>query len=77
MLGGEIKGTCCAAHLVAKVRDYASNAENGAVTVNVIEDPPYGGVCDYMIGKSNTREIYIYCMSLAEFTVSYYPKKEN
>ncbi len=65
-------GTCCAAHLAAKVRDYAPNAENGAVTVNVVENsferfvpPTEGGfVCDY-------------CGAPAEFTVSYYPKEEN
>ena len=66
-------GTCCAAHLAAKVRDYAPNAENGAVTVTVIENP--GGICSYKIGM--TRQKYtVFCLTPAEFTVSYHPKKE-
>jgi len=70
-------GTCCCAHLVTKVRDYARNAQNGAVTVTIIENPEVhfkvvaaglqsdvtvlGGACDY-------------CKAPAEFTVSYYSK---
>ena len=62
-------GTCCQAHLATKVRDYAKNAQNGAVTVTVIENPHIsytdglygGGACDY-------------CKAPAEFTASYYPK---
>lgn len=58
-------GTCCGAHLQTKVRDYAKNAQNGAVTVTVIENPKkriaHGGECDY-------------CNAPAEFTVSYYSK---
>jgi len=82
-------GTCCAAHLAAKVKAYARNAENGAVTVRPIEDPPYGGVCDHIIGRQtvttttdalpDTRSVEgpVYCMAPAEFTVSYHPKKET
>ena len=62
-------GTCCGAHLQTKIRDYARNAQNGAVTVTVIENPHIdfldgtyaGGMCDY-------------CKAPAEFAVSYYPK---
>ncbi len=60
-------GTCCQAHLATKVRDYAKNAQNGAVTVTVIEnpstDPTTGGLC------------CDYCRAPAEFHVSYYSKK--
>ncbi len=58
-------GTCCSAHLATKVRTYALDAQNGAVTVKpiVIENPdiekPFA--CDY-------------CKAPSEFTVSYYPK---
>ncbi len=61
-------GTCCGAHLQTKVRDYAKNAQNGAVTVTIIENPTdpayvaHAGKCDY-------------CQAPAEFTVSYYPKR--
>ena len=64
-------GTCCAAHLTTKIRDYAPNAENGAVTVQIVENPAaYSGYnfesgvlpCDY-------------CKAPAEFIVSYFPKK--
>jgi len=60
-------GTACSAHLVAKVREYAPDAQNGAVTVQLWRgDPnPPGGLgrpkCDY-------------CNALPEFVVSYYPK---
>lgn len=59
-------GTCCAAHLAAKVRDNAPNAENGAITVTVVENlarfiPEDGILCDY-------------CKAPAEFAVSYYSK---
>jgi len=54
-------GTCCTAHLATKIRDYASDAQNGAVTVQVIENPSIDCPCDY-------------CKAPAEFTVSYYPK---
>lgn len=32
-------GTCCAMHLAAKIWEYAPNAQNGAVTVQRIENP--------------------------------------
>lgn len=63
-------GTCCGAHLETKIRDYAKNVQNGAVTVTVIENPRVfviethdglSGACDY-------------CKAPAEFAVSYYPK---
>ena len=54
-------GTCCGAHLETKIRDYAKNAQNGAVTVTVIKNPPIG-TCDY-------------CTAPAEFACSYYSKQ--
>ena len=78
-------GTCCAAHLAAKVRDYAPNAENGAVTVKVVENPPKGAThqaCGFVLGRTERFETgyvlgtQVHCVSPAEFTVSYYPKKE-
>lgn len=56
-------GTVCSAHLACTVREYAPNAENGAVTVRVVENPGYGQKC-------------VYCNAPNEFEVSYYPKKE-
>ena len=77
-------GTCCGAHLTTKVRDYAKNAQNGAVTVTVIENPiregPKGKVIKRTATTLQTEEtdIYIvtcdYCKAPAEFTCSYYPK---
>ncbi len=63
-------GTCCGAHLQTKIRDYVKNAQNGAVTVTLIENPklefkpkgPLTSRCDY-------------CKAPAEFTCSYYPKQ--
>ncbi len=86
-------GTCCAAHLAAKVRDYALNAENGAVTIKVLENPPgdtaqYHGICGHIIGRqtvttadnfsSETQSVEgpVFCANIAEFVVSYFPKKE-
>jgi len=57
-------GTCCTAHLATKVREYAPNAQNGAVTVQLL-DPS-------RTHASDTR--CDYCRAPAEFTVSYYPK---
>jgi len=63
-------GTCCSAHLATKIRDYAKNAQNGAVTVTVIENPKVvnnpdgsykGGACDF-------------CKAPAEFTCTYYSR---
>lgn len=55
-------GTCCGAHLASKVRDYAPNAQNGAVTVTVIDRTQQGPMkCDY-------------CGAPAEFICSYYTK---
>jgi len=67
--GGDIMGTCCGVHLQAKIREYARNAQNGAVTVTMIENPHIdfkdgtyaGGMCDF-------------CKAPAEFACSYYPK---
>lgn len=63
-------GTSCAAHLASMIRDFVPNAENGAITVKVVENsyerfvPPADGgyVCHY-------------CGAPAEFDVSYYPQK--
>ena len=83
-------GTCCAAHLVTKVRDYASNAQNGAVTIQVIKNPVYiddrtkiltSGEGHHIVRRKEGLEINWprcdICQVPAEFTVSYYPKKEN
>jgi len=76
-------GTCCSAHLATKVRDYARNAQNGAVTVTVIENPKVEiktvpaamptitaptAATTIKVGKCD------YCDAPAEFTCSYYPK---
>jgi len=63
-------GTCCAAHLATKVRNYALNAQNGAVTVTVVENPKIDPASIAHAGKCD------YCNAPAEFTVSYYPKQE-
>lgn len=68
-------GTCCGAHLATKIRDYAKNAQNGAVTVTVIENPKV--VETYKDGKA--WEYYgfcDYCKAPAEFSVSYYPDRD-
>jgi hypothetical protein len=71
-------GTCCGAHLQTKIRDYARNAQNGAVTVTVIENP---GIKVQVIDESVVLPPTTvktgkcdYCEAPAEFTVSYYPK---
>ena len=72
-------GTCCAAHLAAKVRDYALKSDNGAVTVTVIENPTkrkHQPRCDQVIGRDIRQDIYVGCANKAEFAVSYYQKKE-
>ncbi len=76
-------GTCCEKHLTAKIRDYARNAENGAVTVNVIENPAVGDTpeeCGYLVGRTgieDMRDIYIRCTAPAEFRVTYHPKDND
>jgi len=78
-------GTCCAAHLPTKVRDYAKNAQNGAVTVTVIENPkvdvklvPSSEQTVAQVLGQTSSVIKIgkcdYCDAPAEFTCSYYPK---
>jgi len=52
-------GTCCGAHLAVKVRHCAPDAQNGAVTVTIPENPL--PKCDY-------------CNAPGEFIVSYYSK---
>ena len=63
--GGEFMGTCCSAHLVAKVNEYIPNAQNGSVTVQLGQQSANPvdshAKCDY-------------CNALAEFVVSYYSK---
>lgn len=54
-------GTCCSAHLAPMVRIYAPNAQNGAVTVQIIENPSLAASCHY-------------CKAPVEFMVSYFPK---
>jgi hypothetical protein len=82
-------GTCCSAHLATKVRDYASNAQNGAVTVTVIENPHVNVKIVPIAATDATVTYYTdktatvkegkcdYCDAPAEFTCSYYPKHSN
>ena len=70
-------GTCCSAHLVAKVREYAPNAQNGAVTVTILENPRINieeAKKIEIVGVSMTIPRCDYCNALAEFSVSYYSK---
>jgi hypothetical protein len=57
-------GAICSQHLPLRVRIYASNAENGEVTVKPVIFEPGTKVlqCEY-------------CQSPSEFIVSYYPKE--
>jgi len=79
-MGGECMGTCCGAHLQTKIRDYAKNAQNGAVTVTVIENPHVNWVkiegkdLEKISGKDVLSGACDYCKAPAEFAVSYYPK---
>jgi len=66
-------GTCCAACLVPLVRAYAPNAENGAVTVTIVENPIT--VITLSGEASLTWPKCSHCPAPAEFIVSYYPKK--
>ncbi len=76
-------GTCCASCLPTKIRDYASNAENGAVTVTVIENPPkpsFSRLSD-VATKAVVRwflnlPMCDVCSRSAEFAVSYHPRKK-
>ena len=76
-------GTCCSAHLATKIRDYARNAQNGAVTVTVIENPKINIIQiegKHLTGIEGVGSGVIqgacdYCKAPAEFAVSYYPKK--
>ena len=65
-------GTCCGAHLQTKIRDYAKNAQNGAVTVTVIENPQLKLAIS--VGKEVLTGACDYCKAPAEFAVSYYSK---
>jgi hypothetical protein len=67
-------GTCCGAHLQTKVRDYARNAQNGAVTVTVIENPHVTLAVGMNIVASGACD---YCKAPAEFAVSYYPTPKD
>ena len=74
-------GTCCSAHLTTKIRDYAKNAQNGAVTVTVIENPKInviqieGKHLTEVAGSVVVQGACDYCKAPAEFTCSYYPKQ--
>ena len=78
-------GTCCASCLPAKVRDYALDAENGAVTVTVIEDlirQNNQPKCDYVIGRHTmtppSGDVIlgpVYCANIAKFALSYHQRK--
>ncbi len=82
-------GTCCAACLTTKIRDYASNAENGAVTVSIIENPNVpvlikaGDELSAEMLRKQMLALIQYmsecikcdlCPAPAEFKVSYHPK---
>lgn len=58
-------GTCCEAHLTAKVRECIPNAKNGSVTVQLTDENLHHHT------KPHTCD---YCKANAEFSVSYYPK---
>jgi hypothetical protein len=67
-------GTCCGAHLQTKIRNYARNAQNGAVTVTVVENPfMFRDEKEELHGSHLPRKCD-YCEAPAEFAVSYYPK---
>ncbi len=83
-------GTCCANCLETKSRDYASNAENGAVTVSIIENsemPVLIKSGDAISAESLRKQMLALiqymsecikcdlCPAPAEFKVSYFPKK--
>lgn len=63
-------GTCCEAHLGTKVRDYALNAQNGAVTVQLIENPD-----SHCVSSRAERIKCDYCNAPAIYIVSYFPKR--
>jgi hypothetical protein len=68
-------GTCCSAHLATKIRNYASNAQNGAVTVVVLENPEvHWAKIDGQNAEVLSRACD-YCKAPAEFAVSYYTKR--
>ena len=79
-------GTCCDAHLTTKIRDYAPNAQNGAVTVTILENPKKktsdlekNGISGTILKVALTKTVITtqycdYCKAPAEFSVSYYPK---
>ncbi len=76
-------GTCCASCLPAKVRDYASNAENGAVTVTLVKNPPEPPLTGIRDKDWDVAVVWVLslprcdiCQNHAKFAVSYYPKKE-
>jgi hypothetical protein len=70
-------GTCCGAHLQTKIRDYAKNAQNGAVTVTVIENPKVILAIPKDSGPADNIHVGTcdYCKAPAEFTCSYYSKQ--
>lgn len=77
-------GTCCNGHLATKIRDYAKNAQNGAVTVTVIENPHVdviiieGKQLEKTAGENKVLTgCCDYCKAPAEFSVSYYPKTKD
>ncbi len=66
-------GTCCQAHLATMIRDFALNAQNGAVTTTIIENPKVTET--YKDGKLWSHFGFCdYCKAPAEFNVTYYPK---
>ncbi len=74
-------GTCCTTCLAAKVRDYARNAENGAVTVTIVKNPPQPSiddatfVKDFAVWLISQPMCDVCWVRPAEFTVSFFPKK--
>lgn len=71
-------GTCCGAHLQTKIREYAANAQNGAVTVTVIENPHAEWMWNEDLKLASVRSGLAcdYCRAPAEFMCTYYPKPE-
>lgn len=62
-------GTCCLTHLTTMVMEYAPDAQNGAVTIRIIENPIQTGV------EAPTGPLYCnYCNARAAFMVSYFKK---
>jgi len=65
MMGTTCWHSSCGAHLATMIRSCAPNAQNGAVTVRVVENPPKGA----------DSAACVYCDAPDEFQVSYYAEE--